>query len=133
MFHAIVLVCLLYQFTKNSGLLNVLILKLDLKLVCFLSLLLSLSLLKVLTPIFSCLFQIFQKPTASQTHFGFTNMCSNMNRFSATAILSITILLYKIQLWTHGTFISFLFSVTSLKIFSLLVGDPSSDFGIRKI
>ena len=52
MSYAIVLVCLLYQFTKNTGLLNVLILKMNLKLVCFLSLLLSLSLLKVLTPEF---------------------------------------------------------------------------------
>ena len=41
---------LLYEFTKNSSLLNVLILEMDLKSVCFLSLLLSLSLLKVLTP-----------------------------------------------------------------------------------
>ena len=30
--------------------------------------------------------QFFKKTTASQTHFGFTNIGSNMQRFCATAI-----------------------------------------------
>ena len=55
------------------------------------------------------MFPIFQKTAASQTHFGFTNMGSNTHHFSATAILSVAIILYKIQPWTHGTFICFSF------------------------